>query len=229
MGRNLALSDDVDRYGDHMLSFLAHCGLHFGYGYDDRKQAFKTIRILECVRDSLTRSLSAETASKEVALNIFGIFAKRLPVDNHNLCKKILGYAGIPRLSSRCCLPSVNVLLFRKPLDHFPRSWPEYIEYSEMSHDDRYEYRHAILPKSVTRDMLCKFSIGGISSKVRFLEESECCELGICQSRGWVHYEEKSEDLETIIGVLENIMSAFVNGRDGPCVAGCHQESGSLQ
>jgi len=109
--RNLALSNDVGGYGDQMLSVLSG-----GFYWPCTRQRDKSIRILKCVRDSLKQSLSAETASKEVALNIFGIFDKRLPVDNHNLCKKILGYAGIPQLSGRICRPRINVLLFRKLL-----------------------------------------------------------------------------------------------------------------
>lgn len=52
------------------------------------------------------------------------------------------------------------------------------IEYSEKYFDDRYEYRHVILPKEIAKDL----------SKDKLLEEDEWRRLGVQQSRGWVHY-----------------------------------------
>mmetsp|Transcript_42523 Transcript_42523/g.74653 ORF Transcript_42523/g.74653 Transcript_42523/m.74653 type:complete len:101 (-) Transcript_42523:105-407(-) len=61
--------------------------------------------------------------------------------------------------------------------------YPDEIEYSEKYADERYEYRHVILPKAIAKDML------KITSGKRLLEEGEWRGLGVTQSRGWVHYE----------------------------------------
>jgi len=60
--------------------------------------------------------------------------------------------------------------------------YPDEIEYSEKYNDDRYEYRHVILPKSVAKDMY------KITAGKRLLEEDEWRGLGVTQSRGWAHY-----------------------------------------
>mmetsp|Transcript_40946 Transcript_40946/g.94261 ORF Transcript_40946/g.94261 Transcript_40946/m.94261 type:complete len:102 (-) Transcript_40946:316-621(-) len=61
--------------------------------------------------------------------------------------------------------------------------YPDEIEYSDKYSDDRFEYRHVILPKTIAREM-CKINQGK-----RLLEEDEWRSLGVTQSRGWVHYE----------------------------------------
>mmetsp|Transcript_1370 Transcript_1370/g.1711 ORF Transcript_1370/g.1711 Transcript_1370/m.1711 type:complete len:96 (+) Transcript_1370:115-402(+) len=53
------------------------------------------------------------------------------------------------------------------------------IEYSEKYHDCKYEYRHVILPKEMTKRM----------PRGKLLSEKEWRSLGVQQSRGWVHYE----------------------------------------
>jgi len=58
------------------------------------------------------------------------------------------------------------------------------IEYSEKYADDRYEYRHVILPK----DMFRKLSSTGRLTESRLLTEHQWREIGVQQSRGWVHY-----------------------------------------
>lgn len=57
--------------------------------------------------------------------------------------------------------------------------FPDDIEYSEKYYDDHYEYRHVILPKIIFKKM----------PKSRLLSEMEWRNLGVQQSRGWVHYE----------------------------------------
>ena len=57
--------------------------------------------------------------------------------------------------------------------------FPEEIEYSEKYQDDEYEYRHVLLPKNTYRQM----------ARNRLLFEEEWRQLGVQQSRGWVHYE----------------------------------------
>ncbi|KAF1333406.1 Cyclin-dependent kinase regulatory subunit 1, partial [Globisporangium splendens] len=51
------------------------------------------------------------------------------------------------------------------------------IEYSEKYVDDTHEYRHVILPKEMQRSL-----------PDRLLSETEWRQLGVQQSRGWVHY-----------------------------------------
>ena len=57
--------------------------------------------------------------------------------------------------------------------------FPDEIEYSEKYQDDEFEYRHVLLPKTVYRNM----------PRGRLLYEEEWRQLGVQQSRGWVHYE----------------------------------------
>ena len=56
--------------------------------------------------------------------------------------------------------------------------YPQEIEYSEKYDDDNYEYRHVALPKEVSKRL-----------PKRLLAEDEWRNLGVQQSRGWVHYE----------------------------------------
>ncbi|ETW02174.1 cyclin-dependent kinase regulatory subunit 1 [Aphanomyces invadans] len=51
------------------------------------------------------------------------------------------------------------------------------IEYSEKYVDDTHEYRHVLLPKEMQRSL-----------PDRLLAETEWRQLGVQQSRGWVHY-----------------------------------------
>eukprot|EP01040_Poterioochromonas_malhamensis_P009723 gene9723-10563_t len=57
----------------------------------------------------------------------------------------------------------------------------EKIEYSDKYNDERYEYRHVIIPKDVAKSI-------GIFDKGRLFTEFEWRSLGIQQSRGWEHY-----------------------------------------
>ena len=59
-------------------------------------------------------------------------------------------------------------------------STPTEIEYSEKYADDRYEYRHVILPREVAKRLPVPH---------RLLSETEWRMLGVMQSRGWQHYE----------------------------------------
>jgi len=52
------------------------------------------------------------------------------------------------------------------------------IQYSEKYSDDRYEYRHVILPGDLARHV----------PKTHLMTESEWRNLGVQQSPGWVHY-----------------------------------------
>eukprot|EP00762_Andalucia_godoyi_P001024 ANDGO_02004.mRNA.1 Cyclin-dependent kinases regulatory subunit 2 len=52
------------------------------------------------------------------------------------------------------------------------------IQYSEKYNDDKFEYRHVILPGDVAK----------LVPKGRLLHENEWRQLGVQQSRGWIHY-----------------------------------------
>lgn len=66
--------------------------------------------------------------------------------------------------------------------------FPDDIEYSETSGDAIYSYRKVVLPK-----MHCK-NVFLLTHFKRLLSETECRELGVLQSRGWIHYRlDKSE------------------------------------
>ena len=52
------------------------------------------------------------------------------------------------------------------------------IEYSEKYFDDRYEFRHVILPKEIAKEV----------PKDKLLLEDEWRRVGVQQSRGWAHY-----------------------------------------
>jgi len=52
------------------------------------------------------------------------------------------------------------------------------IQYSEKYYDDVYEYRHVVLPSDIAQRL----------QKGRLLSEVEWRDLGVQQSRGWVHY-----------------------------------------
>ncbi len=56
--------------------------------------------------------------------------------------------------------------------------FPEEIEHSEKYEDDCFEYKHVVLTKELYEKM----------PKGRLLSESEWRELGVSQTRGWVHY-----------------------------------------
>ncbi|CAN8004957.1 unnamed protein product [Ixodes hexagonus] len=52
------------------------------------------------------------------------------------------------------------------------------IYYSDKYYDDKYEYRHVVLPKEIAK----------LVPKCRLMTESEWRGIGVQQSHGWVHY-----------------------------------------
>jgi len=54
------------------------------------------------------------------------------------------------------------------------------IEYSKKYNDDKFEYRHVILPKETAKQL---------PNPLRLLTETEWRLLGVQQSLGWIHYE----------------------------------------
>lgn len=56
--------------------------------------------------------------------------------------------------------------------------YPKEIEYSEKYFDELFEYRHVILPKEVFKSIQTN----------KTLSEDEWRNIGVKQSKGWVHY-----------------------------------------
>ncbi|XP_023116871.2 cyclin-dependent kinases regulatory subunit 1 [Amphiprion ocellaris] len=52
------------------------------------------------------------------------------------------------------------------------------IYYSDKYDDDKYEYRHVMLPKDIAKRV----------PKTHLMSETEWRNLGVQQSQGWVHY-----------------------------------------
>ena len=52
------------------------------------------------------------------------------------------------------------------------------IYYSDKYNDEKYEYRHVMLPKEIAKQV----------PKTHLMSEAEWRNLGVQQSRGWVHY-----------------------------------------
>ncbi|XP_003744869.1 cyclin-dependent kinases regulatory subunit [Galendromus occidentalis] len=52
------------------------------------------------------------------------------------------------------------------------------ISYSDKYYDDKYEYRHVILPKQIAARV----------PRTHLMTESEWRQLGVQQSPGWIHF-----------------------------------------
>uniref|UniRef100_A0A0K8R643 Cyclin-dependent kinases regulatory subunit n=1 Tax=Ixodes ricinus TaxID=34613 RepID=A0A0K8R643_IXORI len=52
------------------------------------------------------------------------------------------------------------------------------IYYSDKYYDDKFEYRHVVLPKEIAK----------LVPKSRLMSETEWRGIGVQQSHGWVHY-----------------------------------------
>lgn len=59
------------------------------------------------------------------------------------------------------------------------------IEYSECYYDDRYEYRHVILPHETLEE---RRMVQKLARMNRYLSEGEWRAVGISMSSGWIHY-----------------------------------------
>ncbi|XP_021945528.1 cyclin-dependent kinases regulatory subunit [Folsomia candida] len=55
---------------------------------------------------------------------------------------------------------------------------PAEIQYSDKYFDDKYEYRHVILPPDLAK----------VVPRTHLLTETEWRNLGVQQSPGWIHY-----------------------------------------
>jgi len=72
------------------------------------------------------------------------------------------------------------------------KKWNECIQrisYSDRYSDDRYVYRHVLLPKQFLKMIPKQYFSEDDSGCLRLLSEEEWRSLGIAQSVGWVHYE----------------------------------------
>jgi cyclin-dependent kinase regulatory subunit CKS1 len=56
------------------------------------------------------------------------------------------------------------------------------IEYSDKYYDDKYEYRHVILPKEILKILIDH------KKDKQNLREDEWRAIGIQMSKGWIHY-----------------------------------------
>lgn len=74
-----------------------------------------------------------------------------------------------------------------------PNSVQFRIHYSERYCDDKYEYRHVILPKPLLKLIPKQYFNDDDSGTLRLLSEKEWRGIGITQSLGWVHYEVHSK------------------------------------
>ncbi|XP_076226930.1 cyclin-dependent kinases regulatory subunit 1 isoform X2 [Nomia melanderi] len=73
------------------------------------------------------------------------------------------------------------------------------IQYSEKYSDDKYEYRHVILPVDLARHV----------PKTHLMSETEWRNLGVQQSPGWVHY-----------------MMHVPGSNSGKCILNCGENNG---
>lgn len=60
---------------------------------------------------------------------------------------------------------------------------------SIIDSDDRFEYRHVILPKQMLKLIPKRYFASDDSGLLRILEEDEWRGIGITQSLGWEHFE----------------------------------------
>ncbi|WVQ74431.1 cyclin-dependent kinase regulatory subunit [Cryptococcus sp. DSM 104548] len=65
----------------------------------------------------------------------------------------------------------------------------ERIIYSDRYSDDRFEYRHVILPKQMLKLIPKRYFSNDDTGLLRILEEDEWRGIGITQSLGWEHFE----------------------------------------
>nr|ODN90534.1 cyclin-dependent kinase regulatory subunit CKS1 [Cryptococcus depauperatus CBS 7841] len=65
----------------------------------------------------------------------------------------------------------------------------ERIIYSDRYSDDKFEYRHVILPKQMLKLIPKRYFASDDSGLLRILEEDEWRGIGITQSLGWEHFE----------------------------------------
>lgn len=90
--------------------------------------------------------------------------------------------------------------------------FPQEIEYSEKYTDSLYEYRHVHLPKQILNRM----------PKGRLLCELEWRELGVQQSKGWIHYSVHRPEPHILLfrrplgtdpntGIVRNLRSQLIN------------------
>ena len=73
------------------------------------------------------------------------------------------------------------------------------IHYSDRYSDDKYEYRHVILPKPLLKLLPKQYYSDDDSGTLRLLSEPEWRGIGITQSLGWVHYEVHGETLSSVV------------------------------
>jgi len=66
--------------------------------------------------------------------------------------------------------------------------YPKAVEYSDKYADDTYEYRHVLLPREKTRNLMNMIKQVQATENRSLLTEDEWRSLGVQQSAGWQHY-----------------------------------------
>ncbi|KIR26635.1 cyclin-dependent kinase regulatory subunit [Cryptococcus deuterogattii 99/473] len=99
--------------------------------------------------------------------------AGKQPATLEELSKRII-------YSDRCTF--INGFLYQKSLAS--GNAPSIID-----SDDRFEYRHVILPKQMLKLIPKRYFASDDSGLLRILEEDEWRGIGITQSLGWEHFE----------------------------------------
>ncbi|KAK3601457.1 hypothetical protein CHS0354_033591 [Potamilus streckersoni] len=74
--------------------------------------------------------------------------------------------------------PFSEVELARQQKEKLPKMSHKQIYYSDKYTDDKYEYRHVMLPKDIAK----------LVPKNHLMSETEWRSIGVQQSQGWIHY-----------------------------------------
>uniref|UniRef100_A0A8C8JX02 Cyclin-dependent kinases regulatory subunit n=1 Tax=Oncorhynchus tshawytscha TaxID=74940 RepID=A0A8C8JX02_ONCTS len=77
------------------------------------------------------------------------------------------------------------------------------IYYSDKYDDEKFEYRHVMLPKDIAKRV----------PKTHLMSETEWRNLGVQQSQGWIHYMIHQPDLisASLLAVSERVMRVWSN------------------
>ena len=92
------------------------------------------------------------------------------------------------------------------------------IHYSDRYSDDKYEYRHVILPKPLMKYIPKQYYNTDQSGTLRLLSEKEWRAIGITQSYGWEHYEVHSESTRIILGGYNCSYARYPSSSGASCI-----------
>merc|ERR1712001_307686 len=95
--------------------------------------------------------------------------------------------------------------IFLKFLRNSTKKMPsKNIYYSDKYTDEKFEYRHVVLPKDLAK----------LVPKTHLMSETEWRNLGVQQSQGWVHY--MTHDPEPHILLFRRPLSIYGNQNQNP-------------